>query len=104
MSRDGLTMEERLAQRGTKADSSEASARAYDMGNDPKVKAWMRRFRRLMKDQPPETWIYWQEDTMCLIALSPEGRRYVNPRDTDGSDTAAVIDSQMVKGSDAGAW
>lgn len=92
-----------LAASREKYDDREASVRADDKGRDPKVKAWMRRFRRLMKGQPPGTWIYWQEDTMNLMVLSPEGFRYV-PSDGDGSSTAAIIDSELVAESDAGAW
>lgn len=85
-----------------KNDPSEAADRAMSLQADPKVRAWMRRARKLFKDQPAGTWIYWQENQMHLMALGPGGERYSSRR--DGSSPAASVDSITVHGSDAGAW
>lgn len=88
-----------------KHDPSEAAERAEERRADPKVRAWMKRARKLFADLPPDTWIYWQEDTLNLMALGPGGEKYTNDRGYNaGSDTAAVIASHMVPGSDCGGW
>jgi len=88
-----------------KEDAKEATERAAVLRADPKVRAWMRRARRLFKDQPPSTWIYWQEDTMCLMARGPNEEKYINGYNHDGGcDQSAIVDSFMVSGSDAGGW
>lgn len=87
---------------GEKIDSEEAKGRAEAKMVDPKIRAWMRRARRLMADLPPEVWIYWEENHLNLMAKSPEGLNYVNRR--GGSDQAAVIDSFQVPESDCGGW
>lgn len=89
----------------SKYDPSEARDRAEIAREDPKVMAWMRRARKLFNDQPPGTWIYWQEDTMNLMVRSASGETYANDRTHGaGNDQAAVIDNVRVPGSDAGAW
>lgn len=88
-----------------KDNMHEAAERAAIKQADPKVRAWMKRARRLFKDQPPETWIYWQEATMHLMALGPNGERYINGYNHGGgSDQSAIVDRINVPGSDAGAW
>lgn len=87
-----------------KEDAKEATERAAAMRANGAVKAWMRRARKLFRELPPGTWIYWQESDMCLMAEGPDGEKYVNGYNHGGSDQSAIIDSVTVPRSDAGAW
>lgn len=85
------------------ADDGTAGDRAAEIGARQEVKAWMRRVRKLMKEQPADTWIYMQEDQLHLMARSADGRKYINHR-CGGSCQASSIDSVLIPGADAGAW
>lgn len=90
-------------------DPEGAKVRAELLADDQKVHTWLRRAKRLFRDLPPGTTIYYQEDTMHLMALSQTGDHFVqqdkrNPLGGEGSSTDAVVGSVRVPGSDCGAW
>lgn len=85
-----------------KIDPTEAADRAAVLKANPKVRAWMRRARRLFRDLPEGVWIYWQEDTCYPMVRGPDGETYKSR--VGGVDQAAIVDDVYVPGSDAGAW
>jgi hypothetical protein len=93
---------------GEVVDHAEARARADQLAADPKVKAWLRRARKLFKDLPEGTWVYWACNNFNLMALAPDGSKYVNSanmtRGSDGNDRGAVVALINVPGSDCGDW
>ena len=85
-------------------DDSELAARlAAELRDSLAVKAWMKRLRKLMKDQPwpDQTWLYMQESTLHLMARPAKDGIF---KRSSGSDPAASIDSVDIPGADAGAW
>lgn len=91
-------------QDGDRQNRDEAEQRAAELRADPKVRAWLRRAKKLFAELPPGTWVYWQEDDCCLMAQTPEGGRYMRGKRGEGSDPAGVVGSFQVPGSDAGGW
>lgn len=88
-----------------KNDPEEATERAALRRDDPNVKAWLRKAKRLFAEIPPETWIYWQESECNLMTLGPNGERYVGlGGDNERNSTDAVIACIIVPGSDCGGW
>lgn len=82
-------------------DPAEARRRAEELR--PACRAWLRRARRLFRDQPPGTKIYFEgESGLCLMALAEDGRSFI--RQNGGEDQAAVIESIPVHKSDCGGW
>ncbi len=83
-------------------DKEGAKARAEALANRPAVRAWMKRLRQLMKEQPPETWLFMQENVLHLMALNPERGRFMT--DYGGNDQDSSIDSVAIDLADGGAW
>jgi hypothetical protein len=68
----------------------------------PSCTAWLRRAKKLFREMPPGTRIYFEGDQgMCLMALAEDGRTFV--RSNNGEDQAAVIATIPVRG-DCGGW
>lgn len=85
-----------------------ATRLASELRDSPEVKAWMKRLRKLMKDQPfpDQTWLFMQENQLHLMARpAPNGKFIVSPNAlVGGMEPKASIDSVAIRGADGGAW
>jgi hypothetical protein len=84
--------------------STTPQERAAAVGELPHVRAWVRRFRRLAKDMPPEVWVYVAAGTPIVMACDEVGRPIERDDGRDGMDQGAVITSLSGGHWDGGDW
>jgi len=70
---------------------SEASDRAEHLRAQRPIHDWVRRFRQVVKEMPPEVWVFVAPDAPFVMAKDERGKRYV--LDGDGMDPEAIIAS-----------
>ena len=77
--------------------------RAEDLAADPKVQAWVRRLKRVIRDMPKGITLHAYEDSLTPIATDDDGRAitcldgYIDPE-------SAVDDRIQVDGMSVGEW
>lgn len=86
-------------------DPELAKRLAGELRDSPAVQAWIKRLRKLMKDQPfpDQTWLFMQESTLHLMAR-PASKGIFIGSSGSGADQAASVDSVVITGADGGAW
>ena len=82
---------------------SDASERATAVAAMPHVQRWVRRFRKLCEDIPPEVWVYSECGTPHVMAHAPDGSTY--EKGSFSVDQDAIVDSPTGKARwQGGAW
>jgi len=84
-----------------------AAERAKEVAQDPEIKAWIRRFKKLAAEMPKSIWVYVASGTPHVMAFSEESQDtgtqiYENP---DGGMTQEAVIASVRGGSwDGGDW
>jgi hypothetical protein len=81
---------------------SEAADRAERLRAQRPIHDWVRRFRQVVREMPPEVWVFVAPDKPYVMALDPHGKRYVLAE--DGMAPDAIIASCEGGLWDGGDW
>jgi len=84
--------------------SAEAKKRAEVVGNLPHVRAWVKRFKKLSKEMPPEVWVYVAASTPTVMALREDDGKWFQSPVSDGADADAIVDRASGGHWDGGDW
>lgn len=82
---------------------SEASDRAEHLRAQRPIHDWVRRFRQLAKEMPPEVWVYVASSTPHVMAYDANGRMFEHPKH-DGTDQGAIVATVRGGRWDGGDW
>lgn len=84
--------------------SDAAADRAAKVAAMPHVQAWVRRFRKLCADMPPEVWVFSECGTPHVMAHAPDGRKTYE-KACGSVDQDGIVDSPNGRGRwQGGAW
>ncbi|MBK8255567.1 MAG: hypothetical protein IPK82_23255 [Polyangiaceae bacterium] len=85
-----------------KKDPKEAAEQKRKRLADPKIRAWLRRAKKLFDAQPEGIWIYFDNGNFSAMAEGPNGERYMT--DFGSTDPEARVAGFQIRKSDAGDW
>jgi hypothetical protein len=81
-------------------EMSPAAERAAEVAAMPHVRRWIKRFKRLSRDMPPEVEVLVMAGVPAVLALDEHGRSY----EKDSGDRYAANQDAVVDSVDDGRW
>jgi len=82
---------------------SNASERAEFLRAQRPIRNWVRRFRKLAEQMPPEVWVYVASGSVHVMACDEKGRPYEKEHG-DGTSQDGIVESVRGGHWDGGDW